>query len=247
MIRSPGTVLRRSRSIDPDAFRRAPSSLRVSALRSATYLIVGSVMAFAAGGCGDGQLEDTGGGGSKISKVEVHTSQWLREDAHPVGAQAGVTQPGKSPRALTRPALRKLSQGPMSRDLSQIVTPLMPHGAKLTSALDYPTVRAATVSYVLPNGEVLTIARQRLERALLLSSITVGATSKSVRHLATQSVLVTTKHAGSAVQAVLVRPSGIAVTVTWLPGNLSASEDESVATARVEALATRLDSDRTDQ
>ncbi|MDP9334494.1 MAG: hypothetical protein M3Q30_14495 [Actinomycetota bacterium] len=134
----------------------------------------------------------------------------------------------------------RISNGPLSRALEQLVAPLVPKGALLADAQDIvgdPPV--AEVTYDLPTGQQLHIVRERLTKLpgspeQLIRDPAVD----SLTRLSTGSQLLRIGHSDTAQQVILGRPNGTMINlILWTPVSPTAPRP-SEAQRKAAALAT---------
>ena len=67
---------------------------------------------------------------------------------------------------------------------------VVPAGSTLKSAMDYPDLHAATASYATPDGNLITLAVQRMSRPLSLQSFTHSAGPEGLSELPSDTQLI---------------------------------------------------------
>ena len=141
--------------------------------------------------------------------------KWIVQGAPPVAAGAqGITAGSTHSGPDGQPG------GPRSKNLAKRLAGLLPHGSVAQAFTDYPALRAATVSYLTPDGNLVTLAGQQLTAPVTLDLITNGATSSQLSETAAGTQLVDVRKtrpaaAGPwAAQLVIARPGGLLLTLT---------------------------------
>jgi hypothetical protein len=103
----------------------------------------------------------------------------------------------------------------MSSNLSHLAETMAPAGATLVNMQDYPTLKAALVTFQLADGETLSVAAQKLTKAVSLSTITLGSAADVLTTWPSGTQVVVVRHAEPfTVQIVIARQSGMLLTVT---------------------------------
>jgi hypothetical protein len=132
------------------------------------------------------------------------------------------------PAALEPP--REVPNGPGSKTVTGYLEKITPDGSTLKTATDYPDLRAATASYTTPDGNLITLAMQRMSRPLSLQSFTHRYSPEGLSELPSGTQVVNLRSAlpgvtpdGDAtalehMQVVLARPVGILLTLTVVSG-----------------------------
>lgn len=128
----------------------------------------------------------------------------------------------------TRPELRTATSGALLTGLKTLAASVVPAGATLSSAIEYPDIPAATAVFS-SGGASYSITVDKLTNPVALASIAPDSTSADLATLATgsQEVQVENSTTGTS-QSILARPSGILVTVTLTSLDAAATKQENV-------------------
>jgi hypothetical protein len=144
---------------------------------------------------------------------------WILPDE--TAARKSLSHPVARPSQL--PAPRTSSSDPTLDAARVVAAKLVPKGSLEAAAIAFPDAKAASVTLTTPGGETYQISIQRLPRTITVGELT-GPNRGDLSKLSTGSQLLEISGSGFA-QAVLVRSSGLAITVTALSMGLDADAD----------------------
>jgi hypothetical protein len=193
------------------------------------------------------------GSRQEVGTVEAPSSDkagtWVLDDASYTewaAAQQNQAKPSVPPQRA--PLLSPEPDTPRALELAARAAEMLPPDASLASAEEYDFARipgalsgsAQQVVFRLASGGQLRVARQKLVRPVPLSTITAGSPLDSLTSTQAGSQVVEVAHGKTTAQVVLVRRTGVMLTLSYNPPPLKAeSADYSVdelATLVVERL-----------
>lgn len=154
--------------------------------------------------------------------------KWIVVGSDAQAQQAAMAKAQAAKRTTMAPP-RQVPNGPAAAALTKYLRSVVPTGSTPSTSVDYPDLHAASLTYTTPDGNLITLAGQRLSRKVTLESITLDPSPAGLSDLASGSQLVEIRSAMPTpadtaqtpaaaglrdLQVVVVRPSGISLTLT---------------------------------
>lgn len=162
------------------------------------------------------------------------TTNWI-VPGDTVAPPNGLTAP--QPEQVRKPPV-SLPNGPRSQKLIAALKPLLPSGSELRTVVDYPDLNATNVAASTPEGNLVTVAAQRLRQPVPLGRIAHDQKLDTTSETATGSQLVEVRQGMPCTfQIVMARPSGVLVTMT-VSSTTAGADIASMSTAGPDATLT---------
>jgi hypothetical protein len=112
-----------------------------------------------------------------VVAAQRQAEKWITVGADEV--ERSSDESGAVPGAALSPP-REVADGPMGKAVARYLQRLAPAGSTLVPVVDYPDLKAASASYGTPDGNLITLAAQRLTNPVPLQAITQRPTTEGL-------------------------------------------------------------------